>query len=143
MVPPYLLQAVLWPSRQNRPTTRRPGPGHRRPDHPIQRPRQNPAQTGDRLSQHTGRSYRLASEAEWEYTCRAGTSTPFYFGDTITINLANYDGNYSYGSGAKGQYREQIIPVGQFGVNPWGLADMHGFEYALRAFKIFSSAIAG
>jgi formylglycine-generating enzyme required for sulfatase activity len=80
----------------------------------------------DRLSQHTGRLYRLPSEAEWEYACRAGTPTPFYFGDTITTDLANYDGNYTYGSGAKGEYREQTTPVGQFGVNPWGLADMHG-----------------
>jgi formylglycine-generating enzyme required for sulfatase activity len=80
----------------------------------------------DRLSQHTGKPYRLPSEAEWEYACRAGTSTPFYFGDTITINLANYNGNYTYGPGDKDQYREQTTPVGQFGVNPWGLADMHG-----------------
>jgi formylglycine-generating enzyme required for sulfatase activity len=80
----------------------------------------------DRLSQHTGRSYRLPSEAEWEYACRAGTPTPFYFGDTITTDLANYDGNYTYAGGPKGKYREQTTPVGQFGVNPWGLADMHG-----------------
>ncbi|MBU6230469.1 MAG: formylglycine-generating enzyme family protein [Cyanobacteria bacterium REEB459] len=80
----------------------------------------------DRLSQHTGKPYRLPSEAEWEYACRAGTSTPFYFGDTITPDLANYNGNYSYGSGPKGTYREQTTPVGSFGVNPWGLADMHG-----------------
>jgi formylglycine-generating enzyme required for sulfatase activity len=85
----------------------------------------------DRLSQHTGRSYRLPSEAEWEYACRAGTPTPFYLGDTLSTDLANYDGNYTYGPGAKGQYREQTTPVGQFGVNPWGLADMHGnvFEW--------------
>jgi formylglycine-generating enzyme required for sulfatase activity len=79
-----------------------------------------------RLSQHTGKPYRLPSEAEWEYACRAGTTTPFYCGDTITPDLANYDGNYSYGSGPKGTYREQTTPVGSFGVNPWGLADMHG-----------------
>jgi formylglycine-generating enzyme required for sulfatase activity len=80
----------------------------------------------DRLSQHTGKPYRLPSEAEWEYACRAGTPTPFYFGDTITTDLANYDGNYTYAGGPKGKYREQTTPVGQFGVNPWGLADMHG-----------------
>ncbi len=80
----------------------------------------------DRLSQHTGRSYRLPSEAEWEYACRAGTTTPFYFGETIIPDLANYNGNYSYGPGPKGEYRAQTTPVGHFGVNPWGLADMHG-----------------
>jgi len=85
----------------------------------------------DRLSQHTGKPYTLPSEAEWEYACRTGTTTPFYFGDTITPDLANYNGNYSYGSGPKGAYREQTTPVGGFGVNPWGLADMHGnvFEW--------------
>lgn len=84
-----------------------------------------------RLSQHTGKLYRLPSEAEWEYACRAGSTTPFYFGETITPELANYNGNYSYGPGPKGEYRAQATPVGSFGVNPWGLADMHGnvFEW--------------
>jgi formylglycine-generating enzyme required for sulfatase activity len=79
-----------------------------------------------RLSAHTQRPYTLPSEAQWEYACRSGTTSPFYFGRTLTTDLANYDGNYTYGPGAKGQYREQTTPVGQFGVNPWGLADMHG-----------------
>ncbi|PSB16967.1 hypothetical protein C7B76_10810 [filamentous cyanobacterium CCP2] len=80
----------------------------------------------DRLSQKTGRQYRLPSEAEWEYACRAGTTTPFYFGETISTDLANYDGNYTYGSGVKGVYREQTTDVGSFPPNAFGLYDMHG-----------------
>jgi formylglycine-generating enzyme required for sulfatase activity len=79
-----------------------------------------------RLSQHTGRDYRLPSEAEWEYACRAGTQTPFYFGETITTDLANYDGNVVYGWGKKGEYRKQTTDVGSFPANGFGLFDMHG-----------------
>jgi formylglycine-generating enzyme required for sulfatase activity/uncharacterized caspase-like protein len=79
-----------------------------------------------KLSQQTGREYRLPSEAEWEYACRAGTTTPFYFGPTLTPNLANYDGNYTYGSGPKGEYRGQTIKVGGFPANAFGLYDLHG-----------------
>ncbi len=81
----------------------------------------------DRLSKATGRNYRLPSEAEWEYACRGGTSTPFHFGKTITPELANYDGNYTYGAGAKGEYPKQTTAVGSFKVaNAFGLYDMHG-----------------
>ena len=81
----------------------------------------------DRLSQYTGRTYRLPSEAEWEYACRAGTTTPFHFGETITTDLANYDGNSTYGNGVKGVYRKETTEVGRFGVaNNFGLYDMHG-----------------
>jgi formylglycine-generating enzyme required for sulfatase activity len=79
-----------------------------------------------RLSKATGREYRLPSEAEWEYACRAGTTTPFHFGETITTDLANYDGNYTYGSGSKGEYRKQTTDVGSFPANAFGLHDMHG-----------------
>jgi len=78
-----------------------------------------------RLSKKTGRSYRLPSEAEWEYACRAGTETPFYFGSTITTNQANYDGNYTYGNSPKGQYRQQTTDVGSFPANAFGLHDLH------------------
>ncbi|KOP23048.1 Sulphatase-modifying factor protein [Hapalosiphon sp. MRB220] len=81
----------------------------------------------DRLSRHTGKPYRLPSEAEWEYACRAGTTTPFHFGETITSELANYNANYTYGNGVKGTYRKETTPVGSFGVaNAFGLYDMHG-----------------
>ncbi|NJO74943.1 MAG: formylglycine-generating enzyme family protein [Leptolyngbyaceae cyanobacterium RM1_406_9] len=81
----------------------------------------------DRLSQHTGKHYRLPSEAEWEYACRAGTMSPFHFGETITPDLANYNGDYTYGDGLKGVYRKETTPVGSFGfANAFGLYDMHG-----------------
>jgi formylglycine-generating enzyme required for sulfatase activity len=69
------------------------------------------------LSQKTGRTYRLPSEAEWEYACRAGTTTPFHFGETITTELANYDGNYTYASEPKGKSRQQTTEVGIFPPN--------------------------
>jgi formylglycine-generating enzyme required for sulfatase activity len=78
-----------------------------------------------RLSQRTGRTYTLPSEAQWEYASRAGSTTPFAFGETITTDLANYDGS-SYGDGPRGENRQQTTPVGSFPANAWGLQDMHG-----------------
>ena len=83
----------------------------------------------ERLSKLTGKDYRLPSESEWEYACRAGTTTPFYFGETITPELVNYDGNYTYGKSPKGEYRKETTPVGQFPPNAFGLYDMHGNIY--------------
>ena len=81
----------------------------------------------NRLSNHTQRPYRLPSEAEWEYACRAGTTTPFHFGETITTDLANYDGNHTYGDGVKGIRKEETTEVGSFKIaNEFGLYDMHG-----------------
>ena len=81
----------------------------------------------DRLVKKTKRPYRLPTEAEWEYACRAGTTTPFYFGNTISTELANYDGNFTYANGVKGEYRGETISVDHFDIaNAWGLCDMHG-----------------
>ena len=80
----------------------------------------------NRLSAHTGKTYRLPSEAEWEYACRAGTTTAFHFGETIAPELANYRGTSVYNDGPQGEYREKTIEVGSFPANAWGLYDMHG-----------------
>ena len=79
-----------------------------------------------RLSKLTVREYRLPSEAEWEYACRAGTTTPFYFGETITGELANYNASNTYADEPNGEYRNETTRVGQFPPNAFGLYDMHG-----------------
>jgi len=79
-----------------------------------------------RLSARTGRDYGLPSEAQWEYACRAGSTTPFAFGETLTPELANYDWTETYASGPKGVSRQQTTEVGSFPANAWGLHDMHG-----------------
>ena len=99
------------------------------------------------LSKKTGKTYRLLSEAEREYVTRAGTTTPYWWGNTISTDQANYDGNYTYGAGdqsvqaenkgksksvltgGKGEYRQKTLPVGSFEQNPWGLFDVHGNVY--------------
>jgi formylglycine-generating enzyme required for sulfatase activity len=78
------------------------------------------------LSKKTGRPYRLLSEAEREYVTRAGTTTPFWWGSSIVTSQANYDGDYPYRGGPKGEYRHQTIPVDSFLPNPWGLYQVHG-----------------
>lgn len=80
----------------------------------------------ERLSQETGRKYRLPSEAEWEYACRAQTSTPFHFGKTITANLANY---CRHDENIHTFYHQQTIEVGNFPANAFGLCDMHGLVW--------------
>jgi formylglycine-generating enzyme required for sulfatase activity len=79
-----------------------------------------------RLSAKTGKTYRLPSEAEWEYACRAGTTSPFHFGEIITTDLANYNGDYTYNNSPKGEYRIETTDVGTFPANRWGLHDLHG-----------------
>ena len=79
-----------------------------------------------KLSSKTGKIYRLPSESQWEYACRAGTTTPFYFGETITSELVNYNGEYPCGNAPKGKYRKETTDVGSFPPNAFGLYDMHG-----------------
>jgi formylglycine-generating enzyme required for sulfatase activity len=79
-----------------------------------------------KLSAKTGQTVRLPTEAEREYACRAGTTTPFNTGETISTDQANYDGNFTYGSGSKGEDRQKTVAVGSFAPNAWGLYDMHG-----------------
>ena len=74
----------------------------------------------------SGGGFRLPTEAQWEHACRAGTATPFHFGETISTEQANYNGNYTYGNGREGVYREKTVVVGSFSSNAWGLHDMHG-----------------
>jgi formylglycine-generating enzyme required for sulfatase activity/predicted Ser/Thr protein kinase len=79
-----------------------------------------------KLSEVTGKPYRLPTEAEWEYACRAGTTTPFYFGEVITSDLANFNGQVTYGGYLKTKYRQQTTDVSTFPPNSFGLYDMHG-----------------
>ena len=79
------------------------------------------------LRRETDKPYRLLSEAEWEYCCRAGTTTPFWWGTSISPAHANYDGNHVYkGGGSKGEWRQRTVPVSSFETNPWGLYQVHG-----------------
>ncbi|MEP7359265.1 MAG: formylglycine-generating enzyme family protein [Anaerolineales bacterium] len=80
----------------------------------------------DKLSKRTRRAYHLPSEAQWEYACRAGTSTPFYTGPTLTAALANYCGEHLYRGEAPGPYRHVTTEAGAFPPNPFGLYDMAG-----------------
>ena len=79
-----------------------------------------------KLREKDKKQYRLPSEAEWEFCCRAGTTTPFHFGESISTDQANYVGSAVYGNGKVGVYRAKTTPVGSFPANAWGLFDMHG-----------------
>jgi formylglycine-generating enzyme required for sulfatase activity/predicted Ser/Thr protein kinase len=79
-----------------------------------------------KLSDRTGKTYALPTEAQWEYACRAGTTSPFSLGDTISTDRANYDGDRAYGPGKKGNQRLKTVLADSFRPNAWGLANMHG-----------------
>lgn len=81
------------------------------------------------LSKKIGKPYRLLSESEWEYAARAGTTTPFWWGSTISTSQANYNGNYTYNNGPKGEYRIGTVPVDSFAPNAFGLYNVHGNVY--------------
>jgi formylglycine-generating enzyme required for sulfatase activity len=82
----------------------------------------------DKLNAHAPQTlrYRLPSEAEWEYACRARTTGPFSTGENLTTAQANYNGRQPYGAFPAGEFRQKTTPTGTFPLNPWGLADMHG-----------------
>jgi formylglycine-generating enzyme required for sulfatase activity len=102
------------------------------PDHPAENVQWDEAvDFCNRLSalpaeKKAGRTYRLPTEAEWEYACRAGTTTPFHFGKTLSSKQANFNGNFPYGEGEKGTYLRKTAKVGSGEPNAWGLYDMHG-----------------
>lgn len=79
-----------------------------------------------KLNQLTGKSYRLPTEAEWEYACRAGSTAPFNTGNNLTTLQANYHGKYPYNNNVEGVHRGKTTQVGSFSPNAWSLYDMHG-----------------
>ena len=93
------------------------------------------------LSRKSGKTYRLLTEAEWEYAARAGTTTPFWWGSSISTNQANYDGNYTYG-GSKGEYRQKTLAVDSFAPNRWGLYNVHGnvWEWVQDCWSAYNGA---
>jgi len=84
-----------------------------------------------KLTAPASHEYRLPTEAEWEYACRAGTATAFHYGDDLDSSQANFNGKHPFGNGRKGEYRKTTVKVGSFRPNAWGLYDMHGnvFEW--------------
>lgn len=99
---------------------------------PVERVSWNNSQNFiSQLMQHHSLAFQLPSEAQWEYACRAGTTTPFSFGKNITPEQVNYNGNYPYDDAEKGENREATVPVKSLPCNAWGLYEMHGnvFEW--------------
>ena len=80
----------------------------------------------EKLNQKTNCGARLPTEAEWEYACRAGTSTPYSWGNSLNGDNANCDGNWPYGTARKGSFKHGTVGVGSYSPNDWGFYDMHG-----------------
>jgi formylglycine-generating enzyme required for sulfatase activity len=105
------------------------------PEHPVEQVRWDEARGFcTKLSalpdeKKAGRTYRLPTEAEWEYACRAGTTTPFNVGTSLSSKQANFNGNFPYGGADKGPFANKTVKVGSFPPNAWGLFDMHGNVY--------------
>ena len=96
-------------------------------NHPVLHVSWNDARAScEWFSKKTGKHFRLPTEAEWEYACRAGEKTPFNTGENLTTEQANYDGNYPYQGNPKGKYRQKTVAVESFEPNKWGLYNMHG-----------------
>jgi formylglycine-generating enzyme required for sulfatase activity len=128
----YPITQAQWQAVASLPKVRRPLDPNplevRRENYPIEKVSwQDATEFCARLSQYTHRLYQLPTEVEWEYACRAGTTTPFHFGETISTELANYNGTQPYGKGSVGHFRKESTPIDYFEVaNAWGLSDMHG-----------------
>src|SRR5262249_20506264 len=105
------------------------------PDHPVEQVSWDEAvEFCLRLSERpeekqAGRVYHLPTEAEWEYACRGGASSPFHFGNALSSTQANFNGNVPYGGAPKGPYLLKTTPVGSYAPNAFGLYDMHGNVY--------------
>ncbi|MEA5578997.1 bifunctional serine/threonine-protein kinase/formylglycine-generating enzyme family protein [Anabaena sp. UHCC 0451] len=130
----YPITQAQWQAVSNLPKIKfdlHPNPSHfQGANRPVEQVSWHDAQEFcSRLSRKTGKLYRLPSESEWEYACRAGTTTPFYFGNTINTDLVNYNGEYVYANGQKGIYRKETTNVGIFPANAFGLYDMHGLVW--------------
>jgi formylglycine-generating enzyme required for sulfatase activity len=136
-VPAFCLGRITVTQRQWNAVMRLPLPCRAKgPDMPLDRVNWfQAAEFCARLSKLTGRSYRLPSEAEWEYACRAGTTTPFSFGPTLTTDLADYVGRHRYAGEAAGVYRGGTVAGGSLPPNRFGLHEMHGnlFEWCADA----------
>ena len=102
------------------------------PDHPVENVKwYDMVDWCNRLSalpaeKKAGRTYRLPTESEWEYACRAGTTTPFHYGKSLASTESNFNGTFPYGDAAKGPYLRRTEKVGSHTPNAWGLYDMHG-----------------